>query len=152
MAQLVHAIDIHSFEPRAAEVLGMNEIGLVDLVFDKPLVATDYQASRELGSFILIDRMTNHTVALGVIDPEASAEATNAWARTLRRIGGVFGVENQVFWQAAISRVVAACILGGLVFALSDDVVVAAAAAAGEAMLYPALRRLVQIVWPVASA
>lgn len=61
------AIDIHSFEPKAANVLSMNEIGRVTVAFDRPIVATPYEANRELGAFILIDPLTNETMALGVV-------------------------------------------------------------------------------------
>jgi bifunctional enzyme CysN/CysC len=142
MAELNHAIDIHSFTPRSAVSLGMNEIGLVDLVFDRPLVATDYQTSRELGAFILIDRMTNQTVALGVIEPSGdSGKSASFWRETL-------AAERPEFWQSATSRLLGAGALGGLVFALTGNAIAAAAVAVGELILSPALRQCVQAVWP----
>lgn len=53
----------------------MNQIGLVSLACDKPLVMADYRKDRELGAFILIDRLTNQTAALGVIEPAAPTAA-----------------------------------------------------------------------------
>nr|WP_061933813.1 GTP-binding protein [Aureimonas sp. AU22] len=64
---LREAIDIHSYQPRTANALLMNEIGRVTLHLDKPLVATTYTESRELGAFILVDQLTNETVALGTV-------------------------------------------------------------------------------------
>ncbi|WP_427024827.1 sulfate adenylyltransferase subunit CysN [Aureimonas ureilytica] len=64
---LDEAVDIHSYQPRSANALLMNEIGRVTLQFDKPPVATLYSESRELGAFILIDPLTNETVALGIV-------------------------------------------------------------------------------------
>ena len=61
------AIDIHSFEAKSANALLMNEIGEVTIAFDRPVVATRYEESRELGSFILIDPLSNETMALGVV-------------------------------------------------------------------------------------
>ncbi|NDV87420.1 sulfate adenylyltransferase subunit CysN [Aurantimonas aggregata] len=83
------AIDIHSFEARPASALIMNEIGRVTIAFDRPPVATTYEANRELGSFILIDQLTNETVALGVVTaietsetrPAATAAPQGALAR-----------------------------------------------------------------------
>ena len=75
VATLHHAIDIHTFEPRLAESLRMNEIGLVTLAFDKALVATDYLENRDLGGFILIDKLTNMTAAIGLIDSRADTRA-----------------------------------------------------------------------------
>ncbi|WP_279478920.1 sulfate adenylyltransferase subunit CysN [Aureimonas sp. SK2] len=73
---LREAIDIHSYQPRQANALLMNEIGRVTLSFDKPLVATTYGESRELGAFILIDQLTNETVALGIVTGLPEAQTT----------------------------------------------------------------------------
>jgi sulfate adenylyltransferase large subunit len=73
---LREAVDIHSYQPRAANALLMNEIGRVTLAFDKPLVATTYGESRELGAFILIDQLTNETVALGIVTALPEAQTT----------------------------------------------------------------------------
>ncbi|WP_062210658.1 sulfate adenylyltransferase subunit CysN [Aureimonas sp. AU12] len=64
---LNEAVDIHSYEPRPANALLMNEIGRITLAFDRPPVSTTYAESRELGAFILVDQLTNETVALGIV-------------------------------------------------------------------------------------
>ncbi|KAB0681465.1 sulfate adenylyltransferase subunit CysN [Aureimonas leprariae] len=64
---LDHAVDIHTYRPRAANALLMNEIGRVTVAFDRPLVALPYAENRELGAFILIDQLKNETVALGLV-------------------------------------------------------------------------------------
>ncbi|HST74500.1 MAG TPA: sulfate adenylyltransferase subunit CysN [Acetobacteraceae bacterium] len=73
---LRHAVDIDSFAPRPSAGLSVNEIGLADLKLDRAIVATRYAEDRELGGFILIDRMTNQTAAIGfvqdVFDPAPS--------------------------------------------------------------------------------
>ncbi|MCW4115368.1 sulfate adenylyltransferase subunit CysN [Aurantimonas sp. MSK8Z-1] len=73
---LDHAIDIHTFGPRAANALLMNEIGRVTVGFDRPVVAAPYLESRELGAFILIDGFTNETVALGLVRSAGTTPAT----------------------------------------------------------------------------
>ena len=76
---LDNAIDIHTFESGAANVLLMNEIGQITLGFDRPVMATTYEENRELGSFILIDSLTNETMALGIVRTvSASEEITQA--------------------------------------------------------------------------
>jgi len=77
-ATVVHlhaALDVADFSTRPAETLAMNAIGWVTVAFDKPLVATEFAAQRELGSFILIDRTTHETVAFGFVAPEVAAAA-----------------------------------------------------------------------------
>ncbi|RIY02480.1 sulfate adenylyltransferase [Aureimonas flava] len=73
---LREAVDIHSYQPRPANALLMNEIGRVTLAFDKPLVATAYRESRELGAFILVDQLTNETVALGTVTALPETQST----------------------------------------------------------------------------
>ncbi|RCL03049.1 MAG: Sulfate adenylate transferase subunit 1 [Candidatus Tokpelaia sp. JSC189] len=60
-------IDIHSYCSEPSRNLGPNEIGHVFLNLEKPLVAIPYSDSRVLGAFILIDPLTNETVALGIV-------------------------------------------------------------------------------------
>jgi bifunctional enzyme CysN/CysC len=69
--KLHHLVDIHTFEQATAHALGLNEIGLASLRFDRPMVFSDYRDNRDLGGFILIDRITNETVAFGLIDRQA---------------------------------------------------------------------------------
>ena len=48
--------------------LQLNEIGSLELTLDRPLVCDTYAANRELGGFILIDRLSNDTIAMGLIE------------------------------------------------------------------------------------
>ena len=47
--------------------LNANEIGRVEISLQKPISTDTFEQSRHLGSFILIDEATNHTVAAGMI-------------------------------------------------------------------------------------
>jgi bifunctional enzyme CysN/CysC len=62
-----HEIDIASFEQAPARTLGLNAIGVADMWTDRPLIFAPYAENRDLGGFILIDRVSNETVAAGVI-------------------------------------------------------------------------------------
>jgi sulfate adenylyltransferase subunit 1 len=50
-----------------ADSLGVNMIGQVELALQKPIVADLFDDSLATGSFVLIDEVTNHTVAAGMI-------------------------------------------------------------------------------------
>ncbi len=152
---LVHAIDIHSFEPLPADGLDMNGIGVVQLAFDKPLVVADYATNRELGAFILIDRVTNQTVALGVIEPEAvpsrqqtqtmpSPQSVVEW-----RASGIRAWPPQGFWRDAARRLLQAGSLGGITFAFSRDPILGSVVALGELAIGPVLDRVLRFVWPL---
>jgi len=65
---LKHKIDINTFEKSPGSHLGLNEIGFCNFSAVRPLSMDPYSASRDTGSFILIDRFTNQTVAAGMIE------------------------------------------------------------------------------------
>jgi bifunctional enzyme CysN/CysC len=65
---LKHKISINTLERNAAKTLQLNEIGLCNISLDKPIAFELYAESRDLGSFILIDRITNQTIGMGLID------------------------------------------------------------------------------------
>lgn len=62
-----YRIDINDLKHIAVNDLHLNEIAVCDLALDRPLAFVPYAENRELGGFILIDRITNETVAAGMI-------------------------------------------------------------------------------------
>jgi bifunctional enzyme CysN/CysC len=62
-----HRIDINTLASTACKELALNDIVLCNIALSKPISFNLYKNSRELGSFILIDRFTNATVAAGLI-------------------------------------------------------------------------------------
>jgi bifunctional enzyme CysN/CysC len=68
VSELKHQVDIDdTFKPLAAKTLRLNDIGLCNLSLSEPIAFDPYEANRTTGSFILIDRFTNATVAAGMI-------------------------------------------------------------------------------------
>jgi bifunctional enzyme CysN/CysC len=65
-----YEIDVDTFEHVPAHGLGVNGIGVANLWTDRPLVYSEYEHDRELGGFILIDRVSNETVGAGLIRHE----------------------------------------------------------------------------------
>lgn len=64
---LTGLIDIATLRVTAPSELSTNDIGLARLVTADPLVVDDYQVNRVTGSFVLIDDVTNATVAAGMV-------------------------------------------------------------------------------------
>lgn len=62
-----YRLNMQSFERIASKTLYLNEIGVCDIALNKLVAFTSYTFNKELGSFILIDRMTHETVAAGMI-------------------------------------------------------------------------------------
>jgi bifunctional enzyme CysN/CysC len=65
-------INVNTLEHLAAKTLGLNSIGVAELSTDReivfePYAALDTSANKALGGFILIDKLTNATVACGMI-------------------------------------------------------------------------------------
>jgi bifunctional enzyme CysN/CysC len=67
VSELKHLVDIETFKPLAAKTLALNDIGLCNLALSEPIAFDPYEENRTTGSFILIDRFTNATVAAGMI-------------------------------------------------------------------------------------
>ena len=63
-----HRLDINTGAHLAAKTLELNDLGVVNLSTSSPVPFESYARSRILGSFILIDRMSNETVGAGMID------------------------------------------------------------------------------------
>ena len=63
-----YEIDVNSLEHLAAKTLKLNGIGVVEVTTDKPITFEPYAASRALGGFVLIDKLTNATVGAGTIN------------------------------------------------------------------------------------
>jgi bifunctional enzyme CysN/CysC len=62
-----YQINVNTMERLAAKTLALNAIGVANLSTDKPLVFEPYEKSRDLGGFILIDKISNATVAAGML-------------------------------------------------------------------------------------
>ena len=62
-----YEINVNTLDHLAAKTLELNGIGVVELSTDKPIVFEAYADNRMLGGFILIDKLTNATVAAGML-------------------------------------------------------------------------------------
>ena len=62
-----YAINVNTLEHVAAKTLDLNAIGVAEVTTDKPLVFEPYGENRTLGGFVLIDKLTNATVAAGML-------------------------------------------------------------------------------------
>lgn len=71
-----HKLQVDTQERIAARTLEANDIGVVNVALDAPVPFDAYEVDRETGRFIVIDRMTQATVACGLID-FALRRATN---------------------------------------------------------------------------
>jgi len=68
ITDLKHVVDVNTLEHVAAKQLGLNEVGFCNLALDRPVPFDPYAENRGMGSFVLIDRISNATIGCGMID------------------------------------------------------------------------------------
>ncbi|HEY8586408.1 MAG TPA: adenylyl-sulfate kinase [Rhodanobacter sp.] len=74
-----HKVDVNSQAKLAARQLALNEVGSCTLGLDGEVVFEAYADNRTLGGFILIDRLSNATVACGMLDFALGRSANVHW-------------------------------------------------------------------------
>ena len=77
---LRYQIDVNTLHSKQAPTLALNEIGRCEINVTQPFIFDSYKRNRGTGSFIIIDRMSNRTVAAGmIVDRTAGKTATDNW-------------------------------------------------------------------------
>ncbi|HKD83006.1 MAG TPA: sulfate adenylyltransferase subunit CysN [Candidatus Angelobacter sp.] len=71
LRRIIHRVDVNTLDCLGASALQMNDIAVVEIETTKPLLFDPYGQNRTTGSFILIDPLTNATVAAGMIQGPA---------------------------------------------------------------------------------
>ena len=67
IAEPKYEIDVNTMEHLASQTLNLNQIGVCEITTDRRIVFDPYTENRALGGFILIDKITNHTVGAGML-------------------------------------------------------------------------------------
>ena len=67
VTDIKYKVNVNTLEELAGKTLELNEIGVCNLSLDQAIPFDPYADDREMGGFILIDRMTNATVGAGMI-------------------------------------------------------------------------------------
>jgi bifunctional enzyme CysN/CysC len=154
IVRLHHSVDIESYAEAPADSLAMNGIGLATLTLDRQLAVLDYTHSRELGGFILIDRLSNQTVAFGFVethkaqDKARSITEAGAVSRAVLRLVGWRGAQERRAWFEAASWRLASGLFVFAVVALSTGQWgLAAVLALGDIALRPLLKGLHARLW-----
>ncbi|WP_448586655.1 sulfate adenylyltransferase subunit CysN [Thermaurantiacus sp.] len=101
-----YQVNVNTLERLAAKTLDLNAIGVVNLATDRRIVFEPYATSRDLGGFILIDRMTNATVAAGMIHFALRRAQNIHWQATAVSRETHARLKNQkpaVLWLTGIS-------------------------------------------------
>ncbi len=62
-----YEVNVNTMEHIAVKTLDLNAIGVAEIATDRPIVFESYAENPALGGFILIDKLTNATVAAGMM-------------------------------------------------------------------------------------
>jgi bifunctional enzyme CysN/CysC len=106
VAPIKHKIHADTLERLAAERLDLNDIGVCELSLEAPIPLEPYRQNRDLGGFILIDRLTQDTVGAGMIDFVLRRSQNVQWqavdvSRALR--SQLLGQSSVVVWFTGLS-------------------------------------------------
>ncbi|HTJ90967.1 MAG TPA: sulfate adenylyltransferase subunit CysN [Acidocella sp.] len=63
-----YQVNVNTLEHVAAKTLELNAIGIANVTTDRPIPFEPYAENRTLGGFILIDKLSNATVAAGMLN------------------------------------------------------------------------------------
>ena len=106
VAQPKYQINVNTMEHTAAKSLELNAIGVATLTTDRAIPFTPYANNRELGGFILIDKMTNATVGAGLINFALRRAQNIHWQATDINRDHHANLKNQkpaVLWMTGLS-------------------------------------------------
>jgi bifunctional enzyme CysN/CysC len=101
-----YAVNVNTMEHVAVKALELNAIGVAQLSTDKPIVFEAYADNRTLGGFILIDKMTNRTVAAGMLHFSLRRSQNVHWQALDISREAHAGLKNQkpaVLWFTGLS-------------------------------------------------
>jgi bifunctional enzyme CysN/CysC len=79
ISTIKHKIDMERLDRAPTKIMRLNDIAACNVHLDGKIAFEPYAKSRELGSFILIDRLTNKTVAMGMIDHSLRRSENVRW-------------------------------------------------------------------------
>jgi bifunctional enzyme CysN/CysC len=68
VTELKHSVNVNTMRTQPAKSLLLNEVGVANLSLGQRMAFESFQDNADLGSFILMDRLTNATVGAGLFD------------------------------------------------------------------------------------
>ena len=101
-----HKIDINNYSKIPCKSIDMNEIANCELKLDQDIEFKSYDEIRALGSFILIDKFTNLTVAAGTINHSLRRTANINWEKhdvEMADRNKLLGHKSKIIWFTGLS-------------------------------------------------
>ena len=79
ITDLVHSININSYEEVASKKLNLNDIAYCKVAIGKMHGISTYSNNQKLGSFVIIDPYSNRTIGVGMIDHALRRSSNISW-------------------------------------------------------------------------
>ena len=101
-----YQVNVNTMEHLAAKTLDLNAIGVANITTDRDIPFAPYDDNRDLGGFILIDKMTNRTVGAGLIHFALRRAQNIHWQATDISRDHHAAMKNQkpmVLWMTGLS-------------------------------------------------
>jgi bifunctional enzyme CysN/CysC len=100
VTELFYRIDVNTLHREQAETLELNEIGRVEIKTAQPIFFDEYGKNRTTGGFVLIDPVTNLTVAAGMIRNIGTIEHAVELEEAEKERGRDTGIKSQnIVWE-----------------------------------------------------
>ena len=106
VAQPKYQINVNTLEHKAVKTLDLNAIGVATITTDRAIPFAAYADNRELGGFILVDKITNATVGAGLINFALRRAQNIHWQATDIDRAHHANLKNQkpaVLWMTGLS-------------------------------------------------
>jgi len=106
VTRILHRVDIDSFAPMPAGTLGMNEVALVSVALLAPVTVEPFRTNPVLGGFIVIDRLSNATVGVGMVETVSSGAANivrHSLSVDRHALAALKGQKPTVLWFTGLS-------------------------------------------------
>ena len=106
VTDIANRLDVNTLTEAPVRELGLNEIGKVTISLSERVACERYAVSRELGGFILIDRLTRNTVGAGMITDMQAGASNIHWHHLdvdKHARAGMKGQKPAVLWFTGLS-------------------------------------------------
>ncbi|MGH6979252.1 MAG: sulfate adenylyltransferase subunit CysN [Brevundimonas sp.] len=106
VTEIKHKVNVNTMEKLAAKRLELNEIAVANISLDRAIPFEPYADNRDMGGFILIDKISNRTVGAGLINHHLRRADNVHWQavdvdKTAR--AQLKGQKGRVVWLTGLS-------------------------------------------------
>jgi bifunctional enzyme CysN/CysC len=106
ITEIKHKVNVNTLEKLAAKRLELNEIAICNLSLDRAIAFEPYKVNRDLGGFILIDKISNRTVGAGLINFHLRRADNIHWQAVdvdKASRAAIMGQKGRVVWLTGLS-------------------------------------------------